>query len=103
MPFKKGRKVGSGGRRKGAGRKPSAYTRLKRRLQETKIADAEEAFDLYVRIMHNPKEPTALRMAAADRIQDRVLGKAKESILHSVDQDQNTIDIVVHDGKPKGE
>jgi hypothetical protein len=67
-----------GGKRPNSGPKPSAYTLLKERIQEQKIQDAEKAFDLYVQIMENPLEETQMRIAAADRVLDRVLGKATE-------------------------
>jgi hypothetical protein len=76
MPFKG--KQAKGGARKGAGRKPTAYTQLRKRLENEKIEDAEAAFDFYVQVLNNPNEPTAVRMAAADRIQDRILGKAMQ-------------------------
>jgi hypothetical protein len=67
-----------GGKRANAGRKPSEYTLLKRRVIAENVEDADRAFDLYVQIMDNPEEDTQMRLAAADRVMDRVLGKATE-------------------------
>jgi hypothetical protein len=67
-----------GGKRANAGRKPSEYTLLKRRVIAENVEDADRAFDLYVQIMDNPEEETNMRLAAADRVMDRVLGKATE-------------------------
>jgi hypothetical protein len=80
-----------GGLRANAGRKPSIYTQLKERLQEQKANDAEKAFDLYVQIMENPLEETQMRMAAADRVLDRVLGKADQ---HNKQERKITIEII---------
>lgn len=69
---------GNHGKKGASGRKPSAYTRLRTRIQTEKVEDAERAFAFYVAVMSNPAEPTQTRLAAADRICDRVLGKPKE-------------------------
>jgi hypothetical protein len=80
-----------GGFRPGAGRKPSEYTLLKRRVIAENVEDADRAFDLYVQIMDNPLEETQMRMAAADRVMDRVLGKATE---HSQQERKIVIEII---------
>lgn len=66
---------GNHGKKGRSGRKPSEYLVLKRRIQSEKVNDAERAFDLYVQIMENPDEETGVRLAAADRVLDRVVGK----------------------------
>lgn len=66
---------GRGGKREGAGRKPSAYTELKRRVIAEQMDEAEKSFDFYVQVRNNPEESTEVRMAAADRILDRVIGR----------------------------
>lgn len=70
----------SGGPRPNAGRKPSVYTQLKRRVEAERVSDAERAFDLYVQVMDNAEEPIVLRLQAADWITNRVQGKPKERI-----------------------
>jgi hypothetical protein len=80
-----------GGFRPGAGRKPSEYTLLKRRVIAENVEDADRAFDLYVQIMDNPLEETQMRLAAADRVMDRVLGKATE---HSQQERKIIIEII---------
>lgn len=79
MPFKG--KQARGGKRKGAGRKPTAYTLLKRRVIAESLDEAEKSFDFYVQVRDNEDEPTSIRLAAADKILDRVLGKAKEQMI----------------------
>jgi hypothetical protein len=86
-----GGKRARGGFRPGAGRKPSEYTLLKRRVIAENVEDADRAFDLYVQIMDNPLEETQMRMAAADRVMDRVLGKATE---HSQQERKIVIEII---------
>lgn len=66
---------GRGGARPNSGRKPSAYTQLKRRVIAEQIDEAEKSFDFYVQVRDNPNEPTELRLAACDKILDRVLGR----------------------------
>lgn len=78
MALKNGNKGANGGARKGAGRKPKAYTLLKRRLEAEKVEEAEKSIDFYIQVRDNPNESTALRLEAATLILDRVLGKAKE-------------------------
>jgi hypothetical protein len=80
-----------GGYRANAGRKPSEYTLLQRRIIAESAEDADRAFDLCVQIMDNPNEPTPIRMAAADRVMDRVLGKATE---HSQQERKIIIEII---------
>jgi hypothetical protein len=74
-----------------SGRKPSEYTLLMRRIIAENVEDADRAFDLYVQIMENPNEETHTRMAAADRVMDRVLGKATE---HSQQERKIVIEII---------
>jgi hypothetical protein len=82
---------GNHGAKGRSGRKPSEYTLLKRRIIAENVADADKAFDLYVQIMENPLEETNMRLAAADRVMDRVLGKATE---HSQQERKIIIEII---------
>jgi hypothetical protein len=67
-----------GGFRENAGRKPNAVTVLKRRMIQDKVDEAEASFGFLVAVRDNELEPTNLRLAAAETILDRVLGKATE-------------------------
>jgi hypothetical protein len=78
MPFEKGNKYG--GARPGAGRKPSAYTLLKQRKIAELGEEAEKSLDFYVQVRDNEAEPTAIRLEAARRIEERVFGKATQPI-----------------------
>lgn len=80
-----GQKGKSGGRRPGGGRKPKAFTTLKKRIEAEKTADAEYAFSLYAAVMHDAAQPLALRLECAEWISSRVLGKPKELKEHSGD------------------
>lgn len=68
----------NGGKRKGAGRKPKAYTQFKRRLEQEKIEDADYAFWLHTKVMQDDEQSIELRLQCADWIANRVLGKPKE-------------------------
>jgi hypothetical protein len=61
------------------GRKPLAATILRRRLVEDKVDEAEASFAYLCAVRDNPFEPSAQRLAAAEMILDRVLGKATET------------------------
>jgi hypothetical protein len=82
---------GSGGAREGAGRPPgvgdstlSAARILtpgqKWTFAEKALQHAEDALNTMVAIMHDPEAPAAARIAAADKILDRALGKAPKHI-----------------------
>lgn len=72
--------------RPGGGRKPKAYTLLKRQMIAERGEEAFASFDLLVQIRDNPKESTGMRMAAANYILDRLLGRPKEGLLLKVEQ-----------------
>lgn len=69
-----------GGKRVGAGRKPTAYTVLKREIEAHGRGEAEYAFSLLSAIMRNEAADVKIRMAAADMVLDRVLGKPKQHV-----------------------
>jgi hypothetical protein len=79
------------GRKHGGGRKPREATILKRRLVEDKVEEAEASFSYLCAVRDNPFEPSAQRLAAAEMILDRVLGKATE---RSVQQKQVLIRVI---------
>lgn len=91
----------SGGRRAGAGRKPKAFTTLKKRIESEQTADADYAFSLYAGVMRDPEQPIILRLDCANWVSNRVLGlpKAKTETEHSGSIGLNVghIDIVIHD------
>lgn len=70
--------MGRGGARKGAGRKPGAFTLLRNRVEAERVDDAEYAFTLYASVMRDDKQPLELRLECADWVENRVLGKPKE-------------------------
>jgi hypothetical protein len=74
-----------------SGRKPLEATILKRRLVEDKVEEAEASFSYLCAVRDNPFEPSAQRLAAAEMILDRVLGKATE---RSVQQKQVLIRVI---------
>ncbi len=61
----------------GGGRKPSAFTLLKRRIEAEKIDDAEYAFALYAQTMRDETKPLGLRLECASWVANRVLGTPK--------------------------
>ena len=77
-PKRSGGNRGNHGAPGRSGRKPTAVTLLKRRLVQDKIEEAEASFAFLVAVRDNDDEPTALRVAAAETILDRVLGKAMQ-------------------------
>jgi hypothetical protein len=83
--------IREGGKRSNAGRKPLAVTVLKRRMIENKVDEAEASFGFLVAVRDNELEPTNLRLAAAETILDRVLGKATE---HSQQERRLIIEII---------
>lgn len=87
----------SGGKRPNSGRKQSLYRQLKQRLEIERVQDAEYAFALYAAVMRNEDELVGTRMAAADWVANRVLGKPQEKRELSGGLNLNQIDIVVHD------
>lgn len=74
---------GKGGVKGRSGRKPKAFTILKRRIESEKKEDAEYAFAMYASVMRDDDLPLALRLDCADWIANRVLGKPKEPVDHS--------------------
>lgn len=72
-----------GGRRTGAGRKPKAFTTLKRRIETERADDAEYAFALYAEVMRDAAQPLALRLDCANWVSNRVLGLPKAETKHS--------------------
>lgn len=74
------RKTPKGGARKGAGRKPTAATVLKRRLAEHGVAEADWAFAYNCHVMRDEMAPRAERLAASREVMNRVLGKPAQSL-----------------------
>lgn len=68
-----------GGRRKNAGRKPKAFTLLKRRIEKERGEDAEYAFSLFAHVMRDESHDMPLRLHCAEEIMNRVWGKAKQT------------------------
>jgi hypothetical protein len=67
-----------GGKRRNAGRKRSEVVEFRRTIEE-KIEDAEYAFAYMVGVMRDPRSPRAVRMTAAEKVLNRVLGTPKQA------------------------
>jgi len=78
MGLRKGQNNGNHGKKGASGRKPSAFTLLKRRIESEKSDDAEYAFALYSQVMRDDTQPMELRLNCGDWIANRVLGKPKD-------------------------
>jgi hypothetical protein len=87
------------GRKHGGGRKLREATILRRRLVEDKVEEAEASFSYLCAVRDNPYEPSAQRLAAAEMILDRVLGKATE---RSVQQKQVLIRVIRENPTDRG-
>lgn len=68
------------GKKGRSGRPPKQVTRLKVALIKSKIPEAEYAFAVLCAVMHDEGEATPLRMAAANSVLDRVLGKPTQAV-----------------------
>lgn len=66
---------GNHGAKGRSGRKFAAATILRQRIIENHIAEAEASFAYLVAVRNNEAEPGSVRLAAAEAILDRVLGK----------------------------
>ena len=66
-----------GGVRPNSGRKPKAFTLLKRRIETERVEDAEYAFALLASVMRDANQDIERRLGCAEKIMDRVLGKPK--------------------------
>lgn len=60
-----------------SGRKPGAYTQLRRRIETERVDDAEYGFALYVGVMRNEDEELPVRLSAADWVVRQVVGNPK--------------------------
>lgn len=78
MALKNGNRQAHGGKRKGAGRKPKAFTKLKHRIESEREDDAEYAFALFAGVMRDPEQPIDLRLDCGREVMNRVLGKPQE-------------------------
>lgn len=73
------RKTPHGGARKGAGRKLSAATQLRRMMEQEKLDEAEKSFNFLVQTRDDENVARALRVECAEKIMDRIMGKPKQS------------------------
>lgn len=74
------RKTPQGGARKGAGRKSTAATILKKKLAEHGVTEADYAFAFHCHVMRDEEAPRDQRLAAAREVMNRVLGKPAQSL-----------------------
>lgn len=72
-----------GGKRAGAGRKPGAVSKAKRRLAEMAKDHAEAALATLAEIMRDGKAPHSARVSACNAILDRGYGKPPQSLDHT--------------------
>lgn len=80
MGLRKGQNNGAHGVKGKSGRKPKAFTLLKRRIEAEKQDDAEYAFTLYASVMRDKNAPLDLRLDCADWVASRVLGKPTQPL-----------------------
>lgn len=73
-----------GGARPGAGRKTSEATKLRREYLNKQHTNAVEALEYCMVVVRSKAEETRDRLAAAKIVQDRVWGKAKQSVILGV-------------------
>lgn len=73
-----------GGARPGAGRKTSEATLLRRAYLNKQHDNAVEALEYCLAVMRSKSEETKDRLTAAKMVQDRVWGKAKQSVILGV-------------------
>jgi len=73
-----------GGPRPGSGRKRSEAAKLRSEYLNKQHAYAVEALEYQVAVMRNDSQETKDRLTASKLIQDRVWGKAKQSIVLGV-------------------
>ena len=73
MGFKKGNKLAKGGKRKGSGPKPSNTTIIRNFLQEHPDCEAEMLEVLYNKAIEG-------HVDSADKVLDRIKGKARQQI-----------------------
>ncbi len=76
--------------KEGAAAKIAIPPEVRRAKAARKAATREEMLDFYVEVKRDKKEPTALRMAAAEKWQDRTEGKPPQTNLNT-----NTTDMRV--------
>lgn len=87
MAEKKVEKGKRGGWRPNSGRKRSEAAKLRSEHLNKQHAVAVEALDFQVQIMRDASQETKDRLTASKLIQDRVWGKAKQSIVLGVPDD----------------
>lgn len=69
-----------GGRRPGAGRKPSKVSAVKREISDMAKDHAEAALRTLAEVMESQDEPASARVSAANAILDRAYGKPSQSV-----------------------
>lgn len=84
MSRKQPKPIHHGGKRSNAGRKPKPETVLKQMEQDARITEAQASFTFVCTVRDNQKVPWGIRLAAAQDIQDRVFGRPKQAVEHTV-------------------
>lgn len=72
--------MAKGGKRPGAGRKPGSKSKTGADVKAVAIGYSSQAIETLAQIMQNDAAPPAARVAAADKILDRAIGKPAQAI-----------------------
>jgi hypothetical protein len=86
MGFEKGNQSARGGPRAGAGRKKKASTLLREKFLKAQHREAQYAFGLLVKTLHDGRKEIELRVKCAELVMDRVYGKPKQAIALGMDE-----------------
>lgn len=71
------------GPRKTLGRPTSAATELRKRLIDEHEEEARYALGYLCEVMRDKKEPTRIRIQAAEMVMDQIWGKPKQRLEHT--------------------
>lgn len=69
-----------GGKRPGSGRKPGIQNKVTRSVKAMAQDYSADAVEVLAQIMSDPEAPPAARVAAADKLLDRAIGKSKQEV-----------------------
>ena len=76
------------GHDKVGGRKPGSANKTTQLSRQLAMPFADEAMQALVDVLRNPESPAQARIAAANSILDRALGKPRQEVEHSGDAAQ---------------
>ena len=98
-----GARPNTGGRRPGAGRKPSAITTVREQALEEAGPDARRALAFIIAIQDDEAQPIRLRKECAIEVMDRVWGKSKQTSEISGSIDTNVTVYIPANGRDDSE